>query len=60
MNGYEAAKKIKLLRPGLPIIAQTAYSDAKQREKSLASGCDGYISKPYNTPELLKLINNFL
>ena len=60
MNGYEAAKKIKKLRPGLPIIAQTAYSDPRQREKSLASGCDGYISKPYNTSDLLKLISNFL
>jgi signal transduction histidine kinase/CheY-like chemotaxis protein len=60
MDGYEAAKKIKSLRPGLPIIAQTAYSDARQRERSLESGCDGYISKPYNTPELLNLINNFL
>jgi CheY-like chemotaxis protein len=60
MNGYDAAKQIKSLHPGLPIIAQTAFSDAKQREKSLASGCDGYISKPYNTPELLSLIDNFL
>ncbi len=60
MNGYEAAKKIKKLRPQVPIIAQTAYSDPKQREKSLTSGCDGYISKPYNSQELLDLVNQFL
>lgn len=60
MNGYEATREIKKLRPTLPVIAQTAYSDAKQREKSLETGCDGYISKPYNPPELLKLISNFL
>jgi hypothetical protein len=60
MNGYEATKKIKSLRPGLPVIAQTAYSKAKEKERSLEAGCDGYISKPYNPPVLLDLINNFI
>lgn len=60
MNGYEAARKIKKLRPQLPVIAQTALNDAKQREKSLASGCDGYISKPYDSKELLQLVDQFL
>jgi signal transduction histidine kinase/CheY-like chemotaxis protein len=60
LDGYEATRQIKKMKPSLPVIAQTAYSDVKQREKSLESGCDGYISKPYNPPELLKLINNFL
>ncbi len=60
MNGYEATRKIKALRPSLPIIAQTAYTMAKEKKKSLESGCDGYISKPYNPPVLLDLIHNFL
>lgn len=60
MDGYMASEKMKKLKPSLPIIAQTAFSDAKQRKKSLESGCDGYISKPYEPNELLKLINNFL
>ncbi len=60
MDGYEATKKIKSLRPGVPVIAQTAYTMAKEKKRSLESGCDGYISKPYNPPVLLDLINNFL
>jgi len=60
MDGYEATRKIKLLRPGLPVIAQTAYTMAKEKKKSLETGCDGYISKPYDPPVLLDLINNFL
>jgi len=60
MDGYEATKKIKSLRPGVPIIAQTAYTMAKEKKRSLESGCDAYISKPYNPPVLLDLINNFI
>jgi signal transduction histidine kinase len=60
VDGYEATRRIKSLRPQLPIIAQTAYSNSREQEKSLEAGCDGYISKPYNPPELLSLINNFL
>lgn len=60
MDGYEATRKIKSLRPGLPIIAQTAYTMSKEKKRSLEAGCDGYISKPYNPPVLLDLINNFL
>jgi signal transduction histidine kinase len=60
LDGYAATKKIKSIRPGLPIIAQTAYSVHKQKEKSLESGCDGYISKPYEPTDLLELISNFI
>jgi CheY-like chemotaxis protein len=60
LDGYAATRKIKILRPGLPVIAQTAYTMMKEKEKSLESGCDGYISKPYDPPELLELINNFI
>jgi CheY-like chemotaxis protein len=44
----------------VPIIAQTAYTMAKEKKRSLEAGCDGYISKPYNPPVLLELINNFI
>ncbi len=60
LNGYEATRQIKSIRPSLPVIAQTAYSNAKEQKKSLEAGCDGYISKPYNPPELLSLINSFI
>jgi len=58
MNGYEATRRIKKTRPGLPIIAQTAYAMQEDRNKALEAGCDGYIAKPIITSELLKLINN--
>ena len=60
MNGYEATKAIKKIRPKLPVIAQTAYALAGDREKSLAAGCDDYISKPIEKEVLIEKIGNVL
>jgi signal transduction histidine kinase len=60
MDGYAATLQIKKMRPSLPVIAQTAYAMLKEKEKSLESGCDGYISKPFDPPDLLELMNNFI
>lgn len=60
MNGYEATKEIKKFSPNLPVIAQTAFAIAGDREKAIDAGCDDYISKPIDRNELLDLIiNNF-
>ncbi len=60
MNGYEATSQIKKLRPGLPIIAVTAFALAGDREKILNAGCDDYISKPLRRNELFDKINKFI
>jgi CheY-like chemotaxis protein len=60
MDGYEATGLIKELRPNLPVIAQTAYTLPREKEKILKAGCEGFIYKPYNPPELLALITNFM
>ena len=60
MNGYEATKEIKKFRSKLPIIAQTAYAIAGDREKSLAAGCDDYISKPIKAELLMEKIGKLL
>jgi len=60
MNGYEATNEIKKIRPQLPIIAQTAYALAGEKEKILSAGCDDYLSKPIMGKVLLEKIDNFL
>lgn len=59
INGLEATAEIKKFRPGLPIIAQTAYTLIGDREKALEAGCDEYISKPIDKEKLFSLINSF-
>lgn len=60
MDGFEATRNIKEIRPDLPIIAQTAYTLAGDREKIIAAGCDDYISKPISKNKLLTLVNSYL
>ena len=56
ISGYEVTRKLKKLNPATPIIAQTAYAMAGDREKALECGCDEYIAKPIKQEELLNLI----
>jgi len=59
-NGWDLAREMKTIRPGLPIIAQTAYAMSDDFQKSKQAGCDNYISKPINKEKLLVLISKYL
>ena len=59
LNGYDATRRIKEIDPNVPVIAQTAYALAGEREASMRAGCDDYISKPLMMKELLFILNKF-
>ncbi len=42
------------------IVALTAYAMKGDKEKALAEGCDGYITKPVNTRILPRMIRRYL
>jgi hypothetical protein len=56
MGGYEAARRILELAPGLPIIGQTAHAFGEDRDKCLAVGMSGHIAKPIDAQALVALI----
>lgn len=63
MDGYEVCRKIKSNSklPFIPLIFVTAYgSDKEAKIKGLKSGCDDFLSKPIDKPELFAKINNLL
>ncbi len=60
MDGYEAMRIIKNIRPNLPIIAQTAHALYDDKSNALHAGFDDYITKPINKILLIKLINRLL
>lgn len=60
MDGYEATKQIKELRPNLIVIAQTAYSTDIDKNKAIACGCSDFISKPFKEEQLLSKVKEQL
>jgi two-component system, sensor histidine kinase and response regulator len=63
MDGFEMAAAIRTLEDGsgrhLPIIAMTAHTMQGDRERCLAAGMDGYVSKPLRANELVEAIETF-
>lgn len=59
-NGVEATREIKQFRPGIPIIATTAFAIPGDREVFLKAGCDEYIPKPIKSDLLMEMINKFI
>jgi len=60
MDGYEATALIKEFNPKIPVVIQTAFALAGDREISFEAGCDDYLSKPIKSDELLKTLTKFL
>ena len=60
VTGFEATRIIKGIRPGIPVIAQTAYAMEDERRKCLEAGCDDYITKPIKQSSLLYLMDKYL
>ncbi len=58
MNGFQATRKIREdpSMAGLPIIAMTAHAMRGDKEKCMAAGMDGYISKPVDQGRLFQLL----
>ncbi len=60
MDGYQASRQIRQREAAegghLPIVAMTAHAMKGDREACLASGMDGYVSKPIRQTELRQAI----
>ncbi|MCX6154845.1 MAG: PAS domain S-box protein [Candidatus Kapabacteria bacterium] len=60
MDGFEATRQIKKLRPQLPVIAQTAYAFSEEKMQIMTAGFDDYISKPIDLNKIKFLIEKFV
>jgi len=60
INGLDATRQIKAMRPQLPVIAQTAYAMQDDEYKALQAGCNDYISKPIDANKLINLMKKYL
>lgn len=60
MDGYEATARIKDMKPELPVVVQTAFALAGDRQTSIDAGCDDYLSKPIKATELYGILKKYL
>src|SRR5947207_11068526 len=62
LDGWAATRTLKsdLSTAATPVIALTAHAMSADREHALAVGCNDYVTKPINLPQLLILIETFL
>ncbi len=66
MDGFEATASIRALEKSvrgsrrIPIIALTAGAFGSDREKCLAAGMDGYLTKPIAVDVLARTVRAFL
>jgi len=60
MDGYEVTIRIRNeCHNTIPIIAMTAHAMDAEKEKCIASGMNGYLSKPISESKLFEMLANY-
>ena len=59
MDGCLATRQLREAGYRLPIVAMTAHAMTGDREKFIAAGCNGYISKPIDVSALFNLVKSW-
>ena len=62
ISGFEVARRLKAdeATRSIPVVALTAFAQTEHQREALASGCDGYISKPVNVVSFLRTVKGWL
>ena len=60
MDGFEVARQVRRARCNTPILMLTARSDVQDRIAGLNAGADYYLTKPFDSGELIASINALL
>lgn len=60
LNGFQVARQVRADRCATPILMLTAWSDIEDRIQGLNAGADYYLTKPFDSRELLACVNALL
>ena len=59
VNGFEATRKIKQMRPDLVVVATTANAYEEDEIACRKAGCNAFISKPLKFQLLFEMMQSF-
>jgi two-component system cell cycle response regulator DivK len=61
LDGAEALQRLRAdeRTAGIPVLALTAQAMQGDRERFLAAGFDGYLSKPVDVDELIEMVQRY-
>ncbi|NQT34174.1 response regulator [bacterium] len=62
MNGYKVARFLKFDEEykSIPIVMLTALSGEEDKSTGIETGADAYLTKPFETQQLLDAVKSFL
>jgi CheY-like chemotaxis protein len=62
LDGWEATRRLKEdpATSGIPVVAFTAHAMAHDRERAMALGFDGYLTKPIEPREVLAAVERIV
>ncbi len=60
LDGYTVTREARKVKKDLPIIAQTAFAMAEDKEKALNAGCNEYVTKPMSKQSLFEAISRLI
>jgi DNA-binding response OmpR family regulator len=58
LDGVEVCRRLRELRPSLPILILTARGSEDDKVRGLGAGADDYVTKPFGTRELLARVDS--
>jgi FixJ family two-component response regulator len=58
MDGVELQRRIKVLRPTLPVILLSAHHNTDIRRQAIDEGAAAFLYKPFDATDLLKIIQS--
>jgi CheY-like chemotaxis protein len=59
VDGLEATRRIKEIRPDLPIVATTANTYDENVLACKEAGCDGFLTKPLQFKRMFEMMQSF-
>jgi CheY-like chemotaxis protein len=60
LSGFELARRVLALRPGIPVILCTGYSDLVTEEAALAAGIKAFVTKPLSRLEIAETMQKVM